>query len=218
MKATEEKLATIPSTEGNRKNRANERLTWDYELNLWRNPSALITIAKCMIAAAFVPAILVFWVSGCERGIRHGAQAALPVVGIVLPIMLILILIAYPIYALANGGCYRVHFVMDESGIDHIQQERDFKRQKKLGVWVLLLGFATRQYGAGAAGLLGTAKQSHYTHFKKVKKIRTVRKRNVIYLDTMAGRNQVYVSDPDFDAVLEQMINNCPPKITLKRG
>ncbi len=191
-------------------------LRWVYEMNMWKNPTLVITIWKVLLIAALVPALLVFFMS-----FGDGFEAALilfvRIFGITAGIVTVLMLLAYPLVALLNGGKYSVVFEMDETSIKHIQMKKQFKRNQVLAMVVVLAGAVSGNNQTTAAGMLAGSKQSSLSCFENVKTIVVHKKRNVLFVNESISHNQVYAEPADFSFVSEYLISRCKKaRVTYK--
>ena len=101
----------------------NGTFKWAYEMNMWKNPTLVITIWKILLLAGFAPALLMFFLS-LGDGFAAAIGIFLQVFGIVAAIFSGLMLLAYPLVALINGGKYCVVFEMDDKGLRHTQMQK----------------------------------------------------------------------------------------------
>ena len=129
--------------------------------------------------------------------------------------MAILLIIAYVFVGFLYGGKYYVLFKMDDKGVNHIQLDKQYKKAQALGYLSALIGLSSGNLTTAGSGLMAATKQSLYTSFKKVKSIKVAKARNTIYVNETLSRNQVYVSNEDFDFVLEHILNNCPKNVRV---
>ncbi len=183
---------------------------WTYEMNMWRNPTVLITLWKVFFIAAMFPVVFVTLLSLFEDGVGAAVKTFAPMFFMMTAIMSGLVFIGYFIYTIINGGRYQVVFEMDEKGIRHIQLKSQFKKNQVIAWIGAFAGAASGNATVSGAGLLAASKSSSYCQFTKVRKIRVNRRRNVIYVNESLERNQVYVSDEDFEAVRDYLISRCP--------
>ena len=193
-------------------------LRWVYEMNMWKNPTLVITIWKVLLLAAFVPALLVFFLNlGDGNGIGSAFLAFVKIMGIVFGVVTGLLLIAYPLVAIMNGGIYCVIFEMDDKSIKHIQMQKQFQKNQVLAMIVSLAGVMTGNIQTTAAGMLAGSKQSSLSSFEKVKSITVNEKRHVIYVNEKLSHNQVYADFADFAFVSNTIINRCKKaKVTYR--
>jgi len=191
-------------------------LRWVYEMNMWKNPTLVITIWKVLLLAALAPALLVFLL-GLGDGIGPAILAFAKIMGIVAGIVTGLMLLAYPLVAVINGGKYCVVFEMDENGVKHIQLQKQFKKSQVLSMVVTLAGVMTGNLQAAGAGMLAGSKQSSLSSFGKVRSIVVNENRHVIYVNEKLSHNQVYADSSDFAFVCDYIISRCKKaRVTYK--
>jgi hypothetical protein len=178
-------------------------LRWVYELNMWKNPTLLITIWKVLLLAALFPALLVAVLRLTDGdGWPAAASTFAQVGGLVLAVVTGLMLLAYPLVAWLNGGKYCVIFEMDDAGIRHIQMRRQFRRNQVLAFLTVMAGAASGSAQTAGAGLLAGSRRSLYTDFAGVRSVRAIESRQVIHLTSKLVHNQVYAEPADFAFVL----------------
>jgi len=166
--------------------------------------------------AALVPALLLFFLN-LGDGIGSALLAFIKIMVIVAGIVTGLLLLAYPLVAIMNGGIYCVIFEMDERSVKHIQMQKQFKKNQILAMIVSIAGVMTGNIQATAAGMLAGSKQSTLSSFEKVKSITVNEKRHVIYVNENLTKNQVYVDTADFAFISNAIINRCnKAKVTNK--
>ncbi len=189
-------------------------LRWVYELNMWKNPAILITVWKVLLLSALAPALLVAALAVFDG---DGISAALAtfgqIFGLVAAVVTGLMLLAYPLVAIINGGRYCVIFEMDASGIKHIQMQSQFQRNQVLAAITVLAGAMSGSAQAMGAGVLAGARKSMYTAFRDVRSVRAIEKRHVIHLASKLAQNQVYAEPADFAFVLQQIAAHCKPSV-----
>jgi hypothetical protein len=191
-------------------------LRWVYEMNMWKNPTLVITIWKVLLLAALAPALLVFFLN-LGDGIGSAFLAFVKIMGIVAGIVTGLMLLAYPLVAIMNGGLYCVIFEMDDKSVKHIQMQKQFQKNQLLSMVVILAGVMTGNIQATAAGMLAGSKQSTLSSFEKVKSITVNEKRHVIYVNEKLTHNQVYADAGDFEFIKNTIISRCKKaKVTYK--
>jgi hypothetical protein len=185
-------------------------------MNMWKNPTLVITIWKVLLLAALAPALLVFFLN-LGDGIGSAFFAFIKVIAIVASIVTLLMLLAYPLVSILNGGRYCVMFEMDDMSVKHIQMQKQFQKSQLLSMVVILAGVVTGNIQATAAGILAGSKQSSISSFEKVKSITVFEKRHVIYVNEKLTRNQVYAESGDFSMICDYIISHCKKaKVTYK--
>src|SRR5665648_87004 len=191
-------------------------LRWVYEINMWKNPTLVVSIWKVLLLAALVPAFLFFFMS-----LGDGLSAALilfiRILGITAGIITVLLLLAYPLIALLNGGKYCVVFEMDDNGIRHIQMQKQYERSRVFAMVVALSGVMSGSVQTTAAGLLAGSKKSSTSNFNNVKSITVRGKRHTIYVNENFSYNQVYAETQNFPFISEFIISHCKKaRVTYK--
>jgi hypothetical protein len=178
-------------------------LRWIYELNMWKNPTLVITIWKVMLLAALFPALLTAVLRLTDGdGWNAAATTFAQVGGLIVAITTGLMLLAYPLVAWLNGGKYCVIFEMDDIGIRHIHMRRQFRRNQVLALLTVIAGAASGSAQTAGAGLLAGSRRSLYTAFADVRSLRAIPTREVIHLASRLTHNQVYAEPADFAFVL----------------
>ncbi len=192
-------------------------IRWVYELNMWKNPTIMITTIKVFFLASLVPGILVGIITLLESGFIEAVRVSLVVASIVIPIMLALLALSYPIVAITNGGKYCVLFEMDHIGVKHNQLDKNINRNQAINILGIAAGIVSGNPTLAGAGVLSYFKKSSYSEFSKVKKIVANKRRGVIYLNETLERNHVYVSKENFDTVLDYIIARCNRAVVVHR-
>lgn len=184
-------------------------LRWVYEVNMWKNPTLVISIWKVLLLAALVPALMVFFIS-LNDGISAALILFVRIFGITAGIVtMLLLLLAYPLIALLNRGKYCVVFEMDDMGIRHIQMQKQYERSRVFAMVVALSGVMSGSVQTTAAGLLAGSKKSSTSNFNNVKSIRVSKKRYTIYVNENFSYNQVYADTENFSFISEFIISHC---------
>ena len=193
-------------------------LRWVYEMNMWKNPTLVVTIGKVFLLAAMAPALLVLILGIVEgEGVAESFLMFLEVGGIVIGIVAGLLLLAYPLVAWLNGGKYCVVFEMDERGVNHVQMARQFDRNRTLAMVTVLAGALAGSPQTAGAGLLAASRKNLYSDFGKVRRVVVNEARSVIYLNEALNRNQVYAAPADFAFVRDHILRHVPKaRVTRK--
>lgn len=182
---------------------------WLYEMNMVTNPTIFLTVFKI-----FFWIILIGWavfgfflyaIHGDWKGLLDMGKAMLLVLAgfAVLTLLGVLLLAAY------YGGKYKVLFEMDEKGIKHIQLPAQAAQAKKMGLLTFFFGMATKKPTTAGAGMLSASKQASISQFDKVRRVSARRFLHLIKVNELLERNQVYVTDEDFDFVYEYIKTRC---------
>ena len=181
---------------------------WAYEMSMWKSSPLPRTMAKVVFFASMVPTLLVTFLT-LEEGIVKAAKVFFGVAGLVLSIMAVLFLLAYIAVSLVYGGTYCVAFEMDAKGVKHIQMQKQFKKGQVMSMLTVLAGLATGNPQTAGAGLLAGARNTSYSSFPNVTSIKADPKINVIYVNEIAKKNQLYVSDEYFQTVFDHLTTYC---------
>jgi len=177
---------------------------WRYEVNLYRNMDQLWRAIKVFnwIVAGFV--LLVQVIDGFGISLSGLREAVFNYA-----IGFAFILISYYLYAFLQGGRRAWDFAMDERGVEINLASSILLRVKVVdGIMQFLAAFSTIH------GLLRRfpAHNAISVEFDKVCKVQADRKKNAINVYVGHRRHQVFVSDDDFDFVLNHIamrINRC---------
>lgn len=98
-----------------------------------KNPTILLTTLKLFLLCGLAPVGLVVLSSLSREGI-DALVSGLQVYGILVLIALPLTLISYGILAMNYGWTYIVLFEMDETGITHLRQPRQFQKAQGFAI------------------------------------------------------------------------------------
>jgi hypothetical protein len=189
---------------------ADGKYRWMYELSMFKNPTIFITLCKVIgitLGIMFVFCAIMGLVSG--DGLE-GFLAQMKMFLIIVAIMIGLVLISYPIAVLIMGGKYVVFFEMDEKRVVHIQAPRQFSKAQALGVMGMLAGAVTGNLSTFALGTYVSAVQSMSSTWSDVKSVKSAPGRNVIYVNELLFKNQVYAANEDFMFVDNFIRSHCP--------
>ena len=190
---------------------ADGKLRWTYELKLYSNPVIFVLCLKiffCVLAAlwAFINVISLdnydYWP---DTFLTIGK-----VFLIAIPCVFVLVAFSYLIYALIMGGKYCAIFEMDDSGINHIQMPKQYKKAQVIGFITTLTGALSGNMSATGAGLLSMGRQSMFSEFASVRRIKALKRTDTIKVNGALLHNQIYVPTEAFDFVLNYMISRCP--------
>ena len=153
-----------------------------------KNPTILLTALTLFLLCGLVPVGIVVLSSLSREGI-DALVSGLQVYGILVLIALPLTLISYGILAMNYGWTYIVLFEMDETGITHLRQPRQFPKTQ---------GFAIATHNSGT------------TRFSQVRRMKRLPRWDTIKLHGRLHRNQVYVLPEDYDFVWNHIAAHCP--------
>ena len=175
---------------------------WVYEMNLYTNPTILFLTWKIFGFACLGLWLLIMVFTYDDDFFWDGFLQSVEFFVIFLALFAALSLVGYLVYALIVGGKYCVMFEMDENGVNHIQMPPQVKKAELIGLLTTLVGIAAGKPGVVGTGLLASARTSMYSSFPAVKSVEPFPRRNLIKVNEMLFKNQVYAVDEDFDFVL----------------
>ncbi len=188
---------------------ADGKYRWMYELSMFSNPTIFITLCKVFaisIGVLFVLFAILGIISG--NGLE-GFLNQIKILMIVAGIIIGLILISYPIAALVTGGKYIAFFEMDEEKVVHYQASSQFSKSQAIGVMGMLAGTFSGNLSTFALGAYVSAVNSMSSSWNAVRSVKSIRKRDVIYVNELLYKNQVYAADEDFDFVENYIRSHC---------
>lgn len=190
-------------------------MRWSYRYSFWKNPSVLITTWKVLMLALSFPALLAF-VLGLENGFVEAGKISLMILGAGGVALTGLLAMAYVLIGWSYGGEYYVLFRMDRRGVHHIQLKSQYDKAAAMGLLTALIGLTGSNYAVAGAGLMSAMRQGLYTDFSRVRSIKVREKRNIIYVNEVLSRNQIYAEDGDFALVRDYIIQHCPKGIRIR--
>lgn len=188
---------------------------WIYEYPMMKNPTVLFTVLKVLAISAALPGLITFF-CGLSDGFFKALISTLCIYVLVMAIFFVLSLIGYTITAAVYGWKYIVLFEMDEKGIAHIQQGKQFKKAQGLAWLTMMAGAAAGRPGIVGTGILAASKNSITSEFKNVKKVIGLRRRNTIKANQLFAKNQIYTDPLDYDFVWEYMTSRCKNAVIKK--
>ena len=198
-----------PAVDGDVRLCPDGKYRWIYELNMWTNTSILRVLLKI-----FGGIVLVMWGINVIICLVDGDWDAFwsfsKVMLIVLGVLLVLTLVSYAILALIYGGKYIVLFEMNERGVLHRQLKSQVKKSQAIGWLSVLSGIASGNPGTIGIGITAATHTETYSGFQSVRSVKPFRKRNLIKVNELLFKNQVYVKDEDFDFVYDYIRSRCP--------
>ncbi|MBO4851312.1 MAG: hypothetical protein J5529_10490 [Prevotella sp.] len=182
---------------------------WTYELNMYRNPSILFVVLKIFGLLMAIPFyfMLIHPLLIGETWEHTWDKSKYAV--LCFSIFFLCVFLSYFLLAAMLGGKYVVEFEMDDEGVLHTQK-KGVEKTKKLGWLTVLAGLASKRPGTVGLGLSVANRTSSYSDFLSVRNVKRYRKRNLIKVNELLYRNQVYVEDEDFDFVYDYIRTRCP--------
>ena len=175
---------------------------WVYEMNLYRNPTILFLTWKIFGYICFGFWLLVMFFTYDDDFWWDGFLRSAELVLIISALFMVLCLLGYLVYALIVGGKYCAMFEMDENGVNHIQMPSQIKKAELIGLLTTLAGLAAGRPGVVGTGLLTAARTRMYSSFGAVKSVEAFPGRNLIKVNELLFKNQVYAEKEDYDFVL----------------
>ena len=180
---------------------------WVYEMNMLKNPTIFFTVLKVMMIS-----LGIVWLFGLVIGIGNMSLDYFlfwtKLTGIMIGIFFVLTIIGVLITA-AVLGKYVVLFEMDENEVTHIQMPRQVKKAEVIGLITALVGAMAKSPTTMGAGMLATAKTKSTSEFVNVRRVKARRRFNLIKVNQLFDKNQVYVADEDFDFVYNFIKSRC---------
>ena len=183
---------------------------WAYELNMLKNPIILLTVLKIFLLVLVGIWIIFGLFRIGDDGFADAFVAQTKELLIPAAILFGLSIVGYIILARIYGWKYCVLFEMNETGIRHIQMEKQYKKAQALGWLTAMVGAAAGKPGAAGTGLLAATKNEQATEFSKVKRLRTFKAFHTIKLDSPLDHNQIYAEPEDYDFVLNYISKRIP--------
>lgn len=166
-----------------------------------KNPMIFFTVLKIFLIGGCAPALIVLLASLGREGLGAFVSCA-EVYGIVMLISVPLTLFAYLIVAAIYGWKYIVLFEMDDEGVIHIQQDKQFKKAQGIAKLTMLTGRVGQ-------GLSVSAKNVQSSSFRSVRTVKGIRRRDTIKLNQLLVHNQIYAEKEDYDFVWEYITSRC---------
>ena len=186
---------------------ADGKYRWAYEMNLLKNPTIFLTVLKVMMISSGI-----VWLFGLVVGLGDMDLDYFlfwtKLMGIVIGVVVVLAIISIPIVA-AILGKYVVLFEMDEKEVTHIQMPRQVKKAEVIGLITVLVGMAAKNPTTMGTGMLAAAKTKSTSEFANVRRVKGRRRLNLIKVNQLLNKNQVYVADEDFDFVYDYIRSHC---------
>lgn len=183
---------------------------WAYEFNMLKNPIILLTVLKIFLLVLVGIWIIFGLFRIGDDGFADAFVAQAKELLIPAAILFGLSIVGYIILARIYGWKYCVLFEMNETGIRHIQMEKQYKKAQALGWLTAMAGVAAGKPGVMGTGLLAATKNEQATEFSKVKRLRTFRAFHTIKLDSPLNHNQIYAEPEDYDFVLNYISKRIP--------
>ena len=180
---------------------------WVYEMNLLKNPTIFITVLKVMMIS-----IGIVWLFGLIIGLGDMKLEYFlfwtKLSSIMLGVFVVLTIIGVLITAVILGK-YVVLFEMDEKEVTHIQMPRQVKKAEAIGLITALVGAMAKNPTTIGTGMLAASKTKSTSVFANVRCVKARRRLNLIKVNQLLDKNQVFVPDEDFDFVYGFIKSRC---------
>ena len=183
---------------------------WVYEMNLLKNPTVFLTTLKVMVIAVGVVGLFMLVLAAFQGDLDlEWCWFWLKLMGIMLGIFIILTVVSMLITA-AILGKYVVLYEMDEDQVKCIQMPKTVKKAEVIGLITVLVGLAAKNPTTIGAGMLSASRSTSTSVFSNVRRVKTRRRMNLIKVNQLLFKNQVYVPDEDYDFVYHYIKSHCP--------
>ena len=181
---------------------------WAYDFHMFTNPTILFTIFKMLGIGFGFMCLFEICVDVFGGGFDLSAFLETAKVFLILFAgILILSAISYFLYALiALGGKYCVLFEMDEKGITHTQAPKQFQKAQ---VMALIAGPTANNLSTLGNAMIVGSRSSMSSDWSKVRSVQCLPRRGVIKVNELLNKNQVYVSEEDFEFVRDYIVSHC---------
>ena len=180
---------------------AGGKYRWIYEFSMMKNTTIFFTFLKIFMIGGCTPALVTLF-SSLGREKLGAFVTCAKVYGVIMSITVPLTFFAYLIVAAMYGWKYIVLFEMDNKGIVHIQQDKQFKKAQGVA-WLATLS------DRSGRGISVSTKNSQSSNFRSVRIVKGIRSRNTIKLNQFLVYNQIYVENEDYDFVWEFITARC---------
>lgn len=179
------------------------KIRWAYELPMMKTMTILVTVWKVLAIALCLP-YLITLVGALKDFWKITFVFFMIYAGIV-----VVSLIAYTILAASYGWHYCVVFEMDDEGIVHQQQQKQFKKAEAIAAIEMIAGAASGNPARTGQGLLIATKSSIFSRFSMVKSVKINERQGLIKLDYLLSHNQIYVEPDAFSFVADYIEKRC---------
>lgn len=182
---------------------------WMYAVNMWKNPSILILVFKIffwVIVGIWGLMMVITLIEDGWDGERIWDTTLIFL--ILIGVFTILILISYAIMAAIYGGKYTLLFEMDEQHIAQILSQAN--KAQAIGMLTAAVGILSGKPAMVGLGVASAARNDMSSQFSNVRSVKPCRSRNLIKVNELFTKNQVYVRDEDFDFVYNYIRDHCP--------
>ena len=183
---------------------------WVYQMPMLSNPLIFLSVFKIFVyifGISFVVfGFFIYVIHGNWAGLWDMAKSYL----IALGGMAVLTALGVLVVAAMYKGKYIVMFEMDEHQIKHIQVHKQFRKAQKMGQLSAFAGMMSGNFTTAGAGMLMASKDASVSEYASVRRVIPRRKLHVIKVNEFIEKNQIYVTDEDFDFVYDFIKSRCP--------
>ena len=188
---------------------ADGKYRWVYEMPILTNPTIFLTVLKVfayILGISFVVfGFFIYVIHGNWAGLWEMAKGYLIALGIIAVLNVLGVLVIAAMY----NGKYIVMFEMDEHQIKHVQVSEQFRKAKKFGQLSAFAGMMSGNFTLAGAGLLMSSKDASVSNYTEVRRVKPLRRMHVIKVNEFIEKNQIYVTDEDFDFVYDYIKSRC---------
>ena len=179
-------------------------------MNMITNPTIFWSVFKIffyiILVGYLVFGFFIYAIHGNWAGLWDMAKSML----IVLAVLAVLTFLGVLVMAIKYRGKYVVLFEMDEYGIVHMQEPRQFRKAQKMGAVAAGVGLASGRLTTAGAGMMAASKNKSVSDFSKVRRVKPRPLFHVIKVNEPMEHNQIYVPKEDFDFVYQYIKSHCP--------
>ena len=183
---------------------------WLYDVKMLKNPSILYDVFWVLMISCGIVWLFVMLIGACSGNltlsILWGSIKTFPLVAIFL---FVLGWVGYFFVAWFYGWKYSIVFIMDEKEVVHKQLKSTLHKAQAIGKLTAMAGAAGGKPGMVGMGVLATTRTSMGTSLDDVRRLIPCRRRNLIKVNELLGRNRVFVADEDFDFVYNFLCEHC---------
>ena len=189
---------------------------WTYEFNMLKNPAIILVVYKIFLILLSLPFIINVIVLAAHGELREAWNERLwsgsnPKVWlVVMAVFVVIILLSYLIVAWMYGGKYIVHFTLDEQTLTHEMEAAQYERTRKLGILTAIVGILSKKPSTVGTGMIVASRSKSTSVLENVRRIKPRRAIELIKVNMLLDRNQVYVQKEDYDFVLDYLRQHCP--------
>ena len=175
---------------------------WTYPLDMLKNPAILYVLFKIFGVLLSIPLLIALISTAVNNDWQNIWDGFIKIWLIVVIVFFAIIIISYLI-----DDTREEHDNDDEPYFDEPVQN---DRARKVGLVTALVGIFAKRPSTAGAGMLAASRQTSISDFSKVKRIKPRRGQHLIKVNQTFERNQIYVTDEDFDFVLDFIRKHCP--------